>query len=101
MLMGCAGRCLFLAGRARLGEVDRAFVAVFAQDVGHARCLDLLMVVTDGHARRTSRTAGRDTGPADECYHLACYTVVARCAGSRNWRSSAPRRGCPDRRGTS
>jgi hypothetical protein len=40
-----------------------------------------MMVLTEGEACRTSRDAVRDAGPADECYHLACYTLVARAAG--------------------
>jgi hypothetical protein len=59
----------------------------------HGECAigvyDAVTVLTDGHAWSTSGAAVRDTAPADECYRLACYTVVARSAG---WRDNGPRR---------
>jgi len=40
-----------------------------------------LVLLTDGQVPRTVIAGARDTGPAGECYHLPCYSVVARSAG--------------------
>jgi hypothetical protein len=41
-----------------------------------------MIVVANGRARRSSRAAQQEAGGgAGECYHLACYTAVARSAG--------------------
>jgi len=55
---------------------------------GVIRISESVVVLTDGQVPRTVPGV-RDTGPAGECYHSGCYSVVARSAG---WSVSHRRR---------
>jgi hypothetical protein len=49
---------------------------------GVIRVAEPMIMLADGQALKTSRAGERDTGGlAGECYHPACYSVVARSSG--------------------
>jgi hypothetical protein len=49
---------------------------------GVIRVPEPMIVLTGGQAPRASTAGERHTGgPVGECYHPACYSVVARSAG--------------------